>query len=104
VLCIVVWNIVGVWPMRKSVIQIPIDRPLLAALDAAAAKQGRSRAAVIREACEAYLWRSEMERQDRECEEGYRRIPEDPGLAQSQLAMLPEVWPEEDWSDWEKDA
>jgi metal-responsive CopG/Arc/MetJ family transcriptional regulator len=49
---------------------------LLRRLDERAAREGRSRSALIREAIEAYLYDEENARIDREIREGYERIPQ----------------------------
>ena len=49
---------------------------LLRRLDERAAREGRSRSALIRDAIEAHLHDEEKARIDREIIEGYERIPE----------------------------
>lgn len=83
--------------MRRKVIQVPVDQELLDALDSAARREGRSRAEFIRNACRVQLHRLEEEELERAYVEGYRRMPEDPGFGQAQLAMLAEVLPPEEW-------
>jgi metal-responsive CopG/Arc/MetJ family transcriptional regulator len=83
--------------MPARIIQVPIDEPLLAALDEASQAVGSSRAALIRLACREYLRRIHEEALDDAYEEGYRRIPERPDLGESQVAMLKDVLPAEQW-------
>ena len=82
------------------VIQVPIDDDLLGKLDTLSEKKGQSRAAVIREACRKYVTEERRRQMDEEYAEGYRRIPEDPALAESYAKLAAEVWGHEDFSDW----
>jgi metal-responsive CopG/Arc/MetJ family transcriptional regulator len=54
---------------------VQLHRDLLNRLDERAAREGRSRSALIRDAIEAYLYDEEQARIDREIREGYERIP-----------------------------
>jgi metal-responsive CopG/Arc/MetJ family transcriptional regulator len=58
----------------QTLVQLPRD--LLNRLDERAAREGRSRSALIRDAIKAYLHDEEQARIDREIREGYERIPE----------------------------
>ena len=82
------------------VIQVPIDDDLLGKLDTLSEKKGQSRASVIREACRKYVTDERRRQMDNECEAGYRRIPEDPALAEAYEKAAAEVWGVEDFSDW----
>jgi metal-responsive CopG/Arc/MetJ family transcriptional regulator len=55
---------------------VQLTRRLLQRLDERAAREGRSRSALIRDAIEAYLYDEEQARIDREIREGYERIPQ----------------------------
>jgi metal-responsive CopG/Arc/MetJ family transcriptional regulator len=55
---------------------VQLSRALLQRLDERAAREGRSRSALIRDAIDAYLYDEEEARIDREIREGYERIPE----------------------------
>jgi metal-responsive CopG/Arc/MetJ family transcriptional regulator len=57
----------------QTLVQLTVD--LLRRLDERAAREGRSRSALIRDAIDAYLYDEEKERIDREIIEGYERIP-----------------------------
>jgi metal-responsive CopG/Arc/MetJ family transcriptional regulator len=57
----------------QTLVQLTSD--LLRRLDERAAREGRSRSALIRDAIEAYLYDEEKARIDREIVEGYERIP-----------------------------
>jgi metal-responsive CopG/Arc/MetJ family transcriptional regulator len=55
---------------------VQLTDKLLHRLDERAAREGRSRSALIRDAIEAYLYDEDKARIDREIIEGYERIPE----------------------------
>jgi len=57
----------------QTLVQFTTD--LLRRLDERAAREGRSRSALIRDAIEAYLHDEERDRITREIIEGYERIP-----------------------------
>jgi metal-responsive CopG/Arc/MetJ family transcriptional regulator len=54
---------------------VQLNDDLLRQLDERAAKEGRSRSALIRDAIEEYLFDEDRARIDREIIEGYERIP-----------------------------
>ncbi len=83
--------------MPKKVIQVPIGDELLEALDDLSRAEGRSRSEIIREACQRYLERLEQVQLDRSYQEGYRRRPEDPALAEAQASVTGEVLSRESW-------
>jgi len=55
---------------------VQLSRSLLNRLDERAAREGRSRSALIRDAIDAYLYDEKEARIDREIREGYERIPQ----------------------------
>jgi metal-responsive CopG/Arc/MetJ family transcriptional regulator len=55
---------------------VQLSRRLLQRLDERAAREDRSRSALIRDAIDAYLYDEEEARIDREIREGYERFPE----------------------------
>jgi metal-responsive CopG/Arc/MetJ family transcriptional regulator len=57
----------------QTLVQLTED--LLRRLDERAAREGRSRSALIRDAIDSYLYDEEKARIDREIVEGYERIP-----------------------------
>ena len=83
--------------MGKKVIQVPVDEGLLVALDQVSRKQHKARAELIREACQCYLKQAESEELDRLYQEGYERLPEEPMLAEAQIALAAEILPGESW-------
>jgi metal-responsive CopG/Arc/MetJ family transcriptional regulator len=61
--------------MARTQTLVQLTEALLRRLDERAAREGRSRSALIRDAIEAYLYDEEKARIDREIIEGYERIP-----------------------------
>lgn len=64
-----------IWPMSRTQTLVQLTTDLLRRLDERAAREGRSRSALIRKAIEAYLHDEERDRITREIIEGYERIP-----------------------------
>ncbi len=83
--------------MNKKVIQVPIEDDLLGAIDEASRHEKRSRADLIRQACRDYLTRKRDELLDRRYEQGYKRVPEETAIGESQLALLGQVLSDETW-------
>ncbi len=63
-------------PVSRTQTLVQLTDKLLRRLDERAAREGRSRSALIRDAIEAYLYDEDKARIDREIIEGYERIPE----------------------------
>ncbi len=61
--------------MARTQTLVQLTDDLLRRLDERAAREGRSRSALIRDAIEAFLHDEERERITREIVEGYERIP-----------------------------
>ena len=81
----------------NKIVQVPMEKELLAALDELSKAQASSRSAIIRRACHEYLRRVREEALDDEYERGYRRIPESESVGQAQAALAAQVLPEESW-------
>ncbi len=64
-----------IWPVARIQTLVQLTTDLLRRLDERAAREGRSRSALIRDAIEAYLHDEERDRITREIIEGYERIP-----------------------------
>lgn len=64
-----------IWPVSRTQTLVQLNDDLLRQLDERAAKEGRSRSALIRDAIEEYLFDEDRARIDREIIEGYERIP-----------------------------
>ena len=84
-----------------KIISVSLDEKLLRGINRKAKVLGCSRAAFIRKACEEFLRRLEDEEFDRQYLEGYRRKPEDPTWGEIGGKMAAEVWPREDWTEWD---
>jgi metal-responsive CopG/Arc/MetJ family transcriptional regulator len=65
-----------IWSVKRTQTLVQLNDVLLQRLDERAAREGRSRSALIRNAIEEYLHDEEEARIDREIREGYERIPE----------------------------
>lgn len=61
--------------MSRTQTLVQLTEDLLRQLDERAAREGRSRSALIRDAIQAYLHDEERDRITREIIEGYERIP-----------------------------
>jgi len=86
-----------IWPMSRTQTLVQLSTDLLRRLDERAAREGRSRSALIRDAIEAYLHDEERDRITREIIEGYERIPpteEEMAIAESEAreAIREEPW------------
>lgn len=86
-----------IWPVTRTQTLVQLSEELLRRLDERAAREGRSRSALIREAIEAYLKDEENARIDREIREGYERIPETEEELRSAEASAREAIEEEPW-------
>ena len=81
----------------KKIIQVPVDEKLLSSLDNMARKRGQSRSELIREACLRYLKQAEYEKMDEVYKEGYKQIPEEPAVGETQAVLAGKVLGEETW-------
>jgi metal-responsive CopG/Arc/MetJ family transcriptional regulator len=79
----------------QTLVQLTVD--LLRRLDERAAREGRSRSALIRDAIEAYLHDEERDRITREIIEGYERIPPTEWEMEMAEANAREAVEEEPW-------
>jgi predicted transcriptional regulator len=86
-----------IWPVTRTQTLVQLNEQLLRRLDERAAREGRSRSALIREAIEAYMYDARSAEIDRQIAEGYERIPqtdeEFPGID----AEVREMIEEEPW-------
>ncbi len=64
-----------IWPVTRTQTLVQLTEALLRRLDERAAREGRSRSALIRDAIESYLYDEERDRITREIVEGYERMP-----------------------------
>lgn len=88
--------------MRYKIIQVPVDRDLLEALNKVSREQAKSRSALIREACAKYIATAEKEERIRQYVEGYRRMPEtqdELDFAESSAKALAELLADDAWNE-----
>lgn len=83
--------------MAKKVIQVPVDEGLLKKLDHLSQKQRKARSELIRQACLSYLEQIENEEWDKLYQQGYLSVPEEPEIAEIQIAMAGEFLSKESW-------
>lgn len=86
-----------IWQVTRTQTLVQLNEELLRRLDERAAKEGRSRSALIRDAIEAYLYDEEKARIDREIIEGYKRFPETEEEMAWAEASAREMVEEEPW-------
>lgn len=65
-----------IWPVARTQTLVQLTDALVRRLDERAAREGRSRSALIRDAIDAYLYDEAQAEIDRQIREGYERIPE----------------------------
>lgn len=83
-------------PQRTQTL-VQLNDELLRRLDERAAREGRSRSSLIREAIEAHLYDEEKARIDREIVEGYERVPTTPEELEIAEREAREAIREEPW-------
>lgn len=83
--------------MSRTQTLVQLNDALLARLDERAARDGRSRSALIREAIEGYLHDDVAAELDRRIVEGYREKPQDAEQAAWAEAAAREAVREEPW-------
>jgi metal-responsive CopG/Arc/MetJ family transcriptional regulator len=83
--------------MTRTQTLVQLNEELLRRLDERAAREGRSRSALIREAIEAYMYDARSAEIDRQIIEGYERIPETEEELAWADADLRELIAEEPW-------
>ena len=81
----------------KKIIQLPLDRNLLARIDETAEALETSRVAFIHEACRLHLQSLERKSLDRQYVAGYRRVPEETDWANTGSTLLSQILPQEEW-------
>lgn len=85
-----------------KIIQVPMDDKLLREMSRKAKASRSSRAALIRKACEDFIRKLEEVELDRQYVDGYRKKPEDPAWGRIGSRLAAEVWPREDWKEWDE--
>lgn len=83
--------------MTRTQTLVQLNEELLRWLDERAAREGRSRSALIREAIEAYMYDARSAEIDRQITEGYERMPQTEEELAGADAELREMIEEEPW-------
>lgn len=86
-----------IWRVPRTQTLVQLNEELLRRLDERAAREGRSRSALIRDAIEQYLFDEAKARIDREIIEGYERIPTTDEEMEIAEASAREAIEEEPW-------
>jgi metal-responsive CopG/Arc/MetJ family transcriptional regulator len=84
-------------PMSRTQTIVQLSEELLRRLDERAAREGRSRSALIRDAIDQYLYDEEQAQIGREIKEGYERIPQTDEEVRWAEAAAKEAIQEEPW-------
>ncbi len=84
-------------PVTRTQTLVQLNEELLRRLDERAAREGRSRSSLIRDAIEKYLYDETKAQIDREIIEGYERIPETEEEMRGAEASAREGVEEEPW-------
>ncbi len=83
--------------MTRTQTLVQLNEELLRRLDERAAREGRSRSALIREAIEAHMYDERSAEIDRQIVEGYTRMPEEEWELAGADVELREMIEEEPW-------
>jgi len=83
--------------LGSRIVQVPMDEALIDALDVLAASLEKSRASIVRTACEAYLERMRNAAEEARYVEGYRQIPENDAVGEAQVGALGQVLDKGRW-------
>jgi metal-responsive CopG/Arc/MetJ family transcriptional regulator len=74
-----------------------MEEHLLKEVTRKARRQGSTRSAWIRKACEEYLRKLEVQELERQYVEGYLRKPEHPAWGRVGAKLAAQVWPKGEW-------
>jgi metal-responsive CopG/Arc/MetJ family transcriptional regulator len=80
--------------MARREVLVQLDDELVERLDRLADQQGTSRSDLLRRGAAAVLEASELAAADRELQESYRRIPQDPALVAAATRLAAHTAPE----------
>ena len=78
---------------RKEVL-VQLDDELVERLDRLADEQGTNRSALLRRGAAAVLEASEMADADRDLQDSYRRVPQDPAVVTAAARIAAQTTPE----------
>jgi metal-responsive CopG/Arc/MetJ family transcriptional regulator len=80
--------------MARREVLVQLDDELVERLDRLADQQGTSRSDLLRRGAAAVLEASELAAADRELQESYRRIPQDPAVVAAATRLAAHTAPE----------
>jgi len=80
--------------MSRREVLVQLDDDLVSRLDHLAKERGTSRSELLRLGAVAVLDAEETRRADRELQDAYRRVPQDPRVVEAALRLAGETMPE----------
>ena len=80
--------------MGRREVLVQLDDELVERLDQLAAEQGTNRSELLRRGATAVLAASELAAADRDLQEAYRRIPQDPAVVTAATRLAAQTVPE----------
>jgi metal-responsive CopG/Arc/MetJ family transcriptional regulator len=80
--------------MARKEVLVQLDDELVGRLDELAARQGASRSELLRRGAMAVLEAADAAHADRELQDAYRRIPQDPALIKAARRLAAQTTPE----------
>lgn len=83
-----------IWSVARREVLVQLDDELVERLDRLADQQGTSRSDLLRRGAAAVLEASELAAADRELQEAYRRLPQDPAFVAAATRLAAHTAPE----------
>ncbi|HMS46997.1 ribbon-helix-helix protein, CopG family [Candidatus Neomicrothrix sp.] len=80
--------------MARREVLVQLDDDLVERLDQVASEQGTNRSELLRRGAAAVLEATELAQADRELQDAYRRIPQDPAFVESAARLAAQTPPE----------
>jgi metal-responsive CopG/Arc/MetJ family transcriptional regulator len=80
--------------MARREVLVQLDDELVSRLDEVAAAQGTSRSELLRRGAMAVLEAGDVAQADRQLQEAYRRVPQDPALVKAARRLAARTVPE----------
>ena len=87
-----IWYII--WAMGRREVLVQLDDELVERLDRLADEQGTNRSELLRRGAAVVLEASELAAADRELQDAYRRIPQDPAVVTAATRLAAQTVPE----------
>ena len=79
--------------MARREVLVQLDDDLVDRLDRVASEQGTNRSELLRRGAAAVLEATERARADRDLQDAYRRVPQDPGFIESAVHLAAQTLP-----------